>query len=996
MNTRALSAGLLVLSLLDGLAASPGRQGPHSDIYLTNKTRRTITLTYGGTLPAKGAYSWGATSVAPGKRARILTVSRDKGIKNGKTYEFHTRAELPNRDFVQLSQRLAGKLIGSSIWMSASWNGAKPKWYSDSNVTTRVADSRRTGSLTYAFDARWHFKVGWLYYDVEYTITETGVVTRANELDIWQHNIQQRPSSEGMKHQTGFGHSERSQLSTIALPEAIRRFDSSIDVITVNEAFTASLRPELTANMKKVGFLYSTDVLGKKGSAAWSGGVMVFSKHKITKTREHIYTHYASADRNADKGVLYARIDKQGRPYNIFATHTNASYDFKGRTRLPLSDGGRKARSGQFDELRQFIAAQHIPAHEPVIVIGDMNVDMVSELGKANSEYADMLRRIDAVHPTPSGHPYSLDKNTNEWVDADDGPPQLLDYILLAKGYLQPTSASEAVVCLKSNGQNIARKGRAGSFRDVSDHYPLHGKFVFPAQVTPAPRVAPAAQVATVLVPGTWVDSNGMEIAIEVSVRNVKARMLSAAGRRWWTDASGELKGQVIPAMVHSRGATKTDTQRGTISKDGKRIDWSNRSHWTLRPAPQPRPRPRTGRTPAPRPATPASFPQRDEDSLPGGAFSTADKPQAWLVGTARQWMGKLGNNVSLARISIPGTHDSGALHGGLVAQTQSWTIAEQLAAGIRYFDIRCRPTKDAFAIHHGIVFQKQMFGDVVDAMIAFLRSNPSEAIVMRWKTNEHTPEAGSKSARQISDSYLARYGQYFFRGNGTIPTLGQVRGKILVLRNGAIDPSYGIEWGAGADIQDYYQVFWLAHKQTKNGTWATLPAKKELVRSYLDRAHSPGKWVFNHLSGAVGMSPRDVARATDGDAYEHIGIYRQQKCLGTVIMDFPGDQLVYRILKSNFRLQPDGFVDCFCQAGYASKFLVSYTVDGAKKSFDKKLTLGQRHRFVIPGNARGLTVTGQWLMGSYKDIFTKRYATPPNKTLKVYGTVFDRKWVEE
>jgi 1-phosphatidylinositol phosphodiesterase len=59
-----------------------------------------------------------------------------------------------------------------------------------------------------------------------------------------------------------------------------------------------------------------------------------------------------------------------------------------------------------------------------------------------------------------------------------------------------------------------------------------------------------------------------------------------------------------------------------------------------------------------------------------------------------------------LSQLVLPGTHDSCARSGGSLVACQTRTLAEQLKAGIRFLDIRCRHISDAFAIHHGPVFQ--------------------------------------------------------------------------------------------------------------------------------------------------------------------------------------------------------------------------------------------------------------------------------------------------
>jgi 1-phosphatidylinositol phosphodiesterase len=156
---------------------------------------------------------------------------------------------------------------------------------------------------------------------------------------------------------------------------------------------------------------------------------------------------------------------------------------------------------------------------------------------------------------------------------------------------------------------------------------------------------------------------------------------------------------------------------------------------------------------------------------------------QATAAVSLTSWMTSLPDNTNIAALSIPGTHDSGA-HQEPVAGTakcQNLSIADQLTAGIRFLDVRCRHIGDAFAIHHGSIYQNMNFDDVLQACQSFLRSNPGETIVMSVK-EEYDPSNNTRTFEQTFDAYVQAY-PGLFSLSASVPTLGQVRGKIQILR---------------------------------------------------------------------------------------------------------------------------------------------------------------------------------------------------------------------
>ncbi len=153
------------------------------------------------------------------------------------------------------------------------------------------------------------------------------------------------------------------------------------------------------------------------------------------------------------------------------------------------------------------------------------------------------------------------------------------------------------------------------------------------------------------------------------------------------------------------------------------------------------------------------------------------------LHAAGHDWMTTLNGALPLSQFSIPGTHDSGARYEPIAgtAKCQNLTIAEQLTAGVRFLDIRCRHIDNAFTIHHGQVYQNINFTDVLNATDSFLNTNPGETVIMSVK-EEYDPSNNTRSFEATFDSYVAQNpGKWLLSSN--IPTLDQARGKIVLFR---------------------------------------------------------------------------------------------------------------------------------------------------------------------------------------------------------------------
>lgn len=214
------------------------------------------------------------------------------------------------------------------------------------------------------------------------------------------------------------------------------------------------------------------------------------------------------------------------------------------------------------------------------------------------------------------------------------------------------------------------------------------------------------------------------------------------------------------------------------------------------------------------------------------------------------EWMKNLSNQKSIDTISIPGTHDSASFYGGDIVQTQSMSITDQLNSGVRFLDIRLRHINNVFAIHHGSVFQKQFFGDILNQVSDFLQKNPSEFILMRVK-KEHTEENNTRKFEDTFSEYVNKYSDIIFNSGGDsyFPTVYDARGKIIFLDQIPTTgkyPSFGIKY-YNFNVQDAYSV---------STNW-DLYGKWEKVKKHLEESSSTKKRArINYLSASGGAFP--------------------------------------------------------------------------------------------------------------------------------------------
>lgn len=323
----------------------------------------------------------------------------------------------------------------------------------------------------------------------------------------------------------------------------------------------------------------------------------------------------------------------------------------------------------------------------------------------------------------------------------------------------------------------------------------------------------------------------------------------------------------------------------------------------------------------------------RDRPTFSGKAVTSAGDD------LGRKWMSHLDDTVPVSALSIPGTHDSAAFtHPWPFVATQRMSILQQLDAGIRYFDLRCGVKDDVAEMVHGPHLLDLQLSEVLSTMYAWLKTNPSEGLIVQIKEDRKTERSTIHFSQAIFKCISAD--SACWRTANSTPLLGELRGKIQLFRRytGPSLYAYGIDVTQWQDnpskpftiftrnsvqltIQDHYNF------SDPTSLPSLIAIKGGDVSGLLDRASrdiNPDHWYLNFTSAFefnlyYQLPPREIAiggynffRWEEGMnprlreyLLEHEGIHRY----GIVAMDFPdigSEDLISTLIKTNFEPQED------------------------------------------------------------------------------------------
>ena len=419
------------------------------------------------------------------------------------------------------------------------------------------------------------------------------------------------------------------------------------------------------------------------------------------------------------------------------------------------------------------------------------------------------------------------------------------------------------------------------------------------------------------------------------------------------------------------------------------------------------------------------------------GEINTTVKSIDWITYSSYVdgpcWMKYVDGDKYLDELSIPGTHDSSTCSVDndtepqtSLAKCQQDYIPTQLLEGIRYFDIRLGKNNENGdpGIDHGICYLLKKDGgfihlsDVIGYFKTFLNENPSEALIMLVSrgNDEATDDSVTTAFANVMDN-----NSDLFYTSSHVPTLNEVRGKIVLLRRFKLagDSVDGHTWGLDLTEWDdkikahsgksmclvkYEQGFEAAGNTGDKEPYSTavyaqdhynctgsskidwvdmaLKAASEFERSTVDITAVDGTtvqatercWFINYTS-CTQNNPFTAARVVDEHLYKSSYINNSgvestkadcRKHIGIIASDFVDAALARSIYQRNYDTQHKQTASCYLPA----RMHMTYGDSLSDASLQDGKTVGEGHfRLVDSSNVLNVAASGSAFAIEYVDV---------------------------
>lgn len=278
-----------------------------------------------------------------------------------------------------------------------------------------------------------------------------------------------------------------------------------------------------------------------------------------------------------------------------------------------------------------------------------------------------------------------------------------------------------------------------------------------------------------------------------------------------------------------------------------------------------------------------------------------------------------LPDDICLSAVNIAGTHDSCTAFCTMenMCRCQSLTVKEQLALGIRLFDIRLYKSGSTFYLCHSLADcfsdsekkTKLTFDSVLDDFSAFLRENPDETLIVSIKQDRGIMN------RFFFPSFfekhiLGKENQWYLKNE--IPSLGACRGKMVLMRRCKVFPWWKKGKQCGLDFSHWkdqgskrsektYPVF-LNKKQKAvvQDRYGLAPLRKweKCEKTFLDSCVCDKDNIAVHFISTAYRYKNESLEKTAEEMNAFFKACELKKAKGWFLFDFPDEEIMEKFEK--------------------------------------------------------------------------------------------------
>lgn len=202
------------------------------------------------------------------------------------------------------------------------------------------------------------------------------------------------------------------EVRAALLAKGLLEFAGDPDVVQLQEIWSIKARDRLIQDLsEKYPYYKHPAVIGSGPAAMQASGLIVFSKFPIEDFAYKEFTRGIGVDKLARKGIIGARLNKDGRTIAVFSTHMQA--------------GGRKDSSvkpDQLHECNEFIrefAGKH--PETVIVMVGDFNIRSTEP-----EAYDAIFKHLEGARDSYQEQPGSPTTTTRN----EDQPTKRIDYLL--------------------------------------------------------------------------------------------------------------------------------------------------------------------------------------------------------------------------------------------------------------------------------------------------------------------------------------------------------------------------------------------------------------------------------------------------------------------------------------------------------------------------------------------------------------------------------------